>query len=68
MAKKIYPITKFRFVAVVVSVLLLLVGLVSYIAFGGFNLESISRVVSHSASRSLQPQSPSSMVVRIPSH
>ena len=38
MAKKIYPITKFRFVAVVVSVLLLLVGLVSYIAFGGFNL------------------------------
>lgn len=38
MAKKIYPITKFRFVAVVVSVLLLLVGLVTYIAFGGFNL------------------------------
>jgi preprotein translocase subunit SecF len=38
MAKKIYPITKFRFVAVVVSVLLLLVGLVSYVAFGGFNL------------------------------
>lgn len=38
MAKKIYPITKFRFVSVVVSILLLLVGLVSYIAFGGFNL------------------------------
>lgn len=38
MAKKIYPITKFRFIAVGVSVLLLLVGLVSYVAFGGFNL------------------------------
>ena len=38
MAKKIYPITKFRFISVVVSILLLLVGLVSYIAFGGFNL------------------------------
>jgi len=38
MSKKIYPITKFRFVSVVVSVLLLLVGLVSYVAFGGFNL------------------------------
>ena len=38
MSKNIYPITKFRFVSVVVSVLLLLVGLVSYVAFGGFNL------------------------------
>lgn len=38
MAKNTYPITKFRFVAVAVSVLLLLTGLVSYIAFGGFNL------------------------------
>ena len=38
MAKKIYPITKFRFIAVAVSILLLVVGLVSYIAFGGFNL------------------------------
>lgn len=38
MAKKTYPITKFRFIAVVVSVLLLLAGLISYIAFGGFNL------------------------------
>jgi len=38
MAKKIYPITKYRFIAVAVSVLLLLAGIVSYIAFGGFNL------------------------------
>jgi len=38
MAKKIYPITKFRFIAVAVSVLLLVVGLVAYIALGGFNL------------------------------
>lgn len=38
MAKNIYPITKFRFISVGVSILLLLVGLVSYIAFGGFNL------------------------------
>jgi preprotein translocase subunit SecF len=38
MAKKIYPITKFRFIAVALSILLLIVGLISYIAFGGFNL------------------------------
>ena len=38
MAKKIYPITKFRFIASGVSILLLLVGLISYMALGGFNL------------------------------
>lgn len=38
MAKKIYPITKFRFIASGVSIFLLLVGLISYIALGGFNL------------------------------
>ena len=38
MAKKIYPITKFRLISAGVSILLLVIGLVSYIAFGGFNL------------------------------
>ncbi|MDY0372269.1 MAG: protein translocase subunit SecF [Sphaerochaetaceae bacterium] len=38
MAKKIYPITKFRFIAVGVSVLLLIIGLIAFLAFGGFNL------------------------------
>src|SRR5690554_3411476 len=38
MAKKIYPITKFRFISVGLSILLLVVGLASYIALGGFNL------------------------------
>ena len=38
MANKIHPITKFRFIAVALSVVLLLVGIISYIALGGFNL------------------------------
>lgn len=38
MSKKIYPITKFRFVSVIVSIILLLAGLVSYVVLGGFNL------------------------------
>ncbi len=38
MAKKIYPITKFRFAAVGVSALLLLAGVIAYVVFGGFNL------------------------------
>ncbi len=38
MANKTYQITKFRFLAVSMSVVLLLVGIISYIAFGGFNL------------------------------
>ncbi|MFA5513941.1 MAG: protein translocase subunit SecF [Sphaerochaetaceae bacterium] len=38
MAKKIYPITKFRFVAVAVSALFLIAAVAAYIIFGGFNL------------------------------
>lgn len=38
MANKTYPITKFRFVALTVSVILLLVGIISYVVLGGFNL------------------------------
>jgi preprotein translocase subunit SecF len=38
MAKRIYSITKYRFHAIVISALLLIAGIVGYIAFGGFNL------------------------------
>ena len=38
MINKTYPITKFRFVALSVSVVLLLVGIISYFVLGGFNL------------------------------
>ncbi len=38
MAKKTYPITKFRFIAVTLSAILLAVGIISYFVFGGFNL------------------------------
>ncbi|MDC7244607.1 MAG: protein translocase subunit SecF [Sphaerochaetaceae bacterium] len=38
MAKKTYPITKFRFIAVTLSAILLAVGIISYFALGGFNL------------------------------
>ncbi|MGI6433436.1 MAG: protein translocase subunit SecF [Sphaerochaetaceae bacterium] len=38
MAKKIYPITTYRFVAIAISALLLIAGLVGFLAFGGFNL------------------------------
>lgn len=38
MANKIYPITKFRFVALTASIILLLVGIISYVVLGGFNL------------------------------
>ncbi|MGI6466101.1 MAG: protein translocase subunit SecF [Sphaerochaetaceae bacterium] len=38
MAKKIYPITKYRFFALALSLLLLIAGVVAFITFGGFNL------------------------------
>lgn len=38
MAKKIYPITKYRFIAVAISALLLIASIVGYLVFDGFNL------------------------------
>lgn len=38
MAKRIFSITKYRFFAVGISILLLVAGIVAYIALGGFNL------------------------------
>ncbi len=38
MAKKVYPVTKYRFYAVALSLAFLIAGLISFFAMGGFNL------------------------------
>ncbi len=38
MAKKVYPVTKYRFYVVALSLAFLIAGLISFFAMGGFNL------------------------------